>query len=134
MELIAIPIFLILIFMWVPGLRLAVEAARTGQDKLRTSVIIGACASGVFVISLGVPLIVLREEPVNWWMLLMWMTLEYLVVAIVAFTLVYAFRDNGRRPLLITASVLFIAAGAYPVAWFTVVRPLVKLLGVEMTG
>ncbi|MEO7700689.1 MAG: hypothetical protein ABIZ04_15815 [Opitutus sp.] len=135
MDLIALPLLLVLLFMWVPGLRLAAEAVRTDDDRKTPAVVaigVGVCA--VVAVGFGAPLLFLDHEPLNMWKLLSSMTLEYTVAASVAWNLILRFRSSRKRPFLIGASTLFIAAGLYPITWFTIIGPLVSYFDIHRTG
>ena len=135
MDFIALPLLLVLLFMWVPGLRLANEAVRSadnGNAPAAVAIGVGVCAA--FVLGFCAPLLFLHHKPLNMWMLLLSMTLEYTVAAIAGLCLILRFRSSRRRALLIGAATLFIAAGLYPITWFTIIDPLVKSLGIERTG
>jgi hypothetical protein len=135
MELVALPLLLAFLLLWIPGLRLAIKASRSEhgtETPASVWIVFGVCAA--FVVGLGAPLLILHHRALNMWMLLLWMTLEYAVAAIVGLGLIVRFRSNGKRTFLIAASTLFIAVGLYPVTWFTVIGPLITYLGIERTG
>jgi CDP-diglyceride synthetase len=134
MELLILPFFCLMLFLWVPGLRLTVEAMRSAQDKARAAGAIGLALLTEFLLAYCGPLVFLRHERLNMWSLLFWMTLGFIIASVVGWRMIRAFRATGKRPFLIVASSLFISAGSFPVAWFTIVAPLVKLFGIERTG
>jgi len=131
MEFLLFPILLAMLFLAVPAVNLVAGAYQRSRRKSSTLAWFFGATVTVFVIAFVAPHAWFHPQVSHSWNLLLGLTATHLALAFIGCILGFGSRPAEDSLFRILAAALIVSAALFPIGWFTLTAPLLKLLSVE---
>jgi hypothetical protein len=131
MEFIFSPILLGMLFLAVPGVRLAVDAFQRSQQKSATLASFFGATLGILLLAFVTPHAFFFNRTVVTGNLLVGLTAAHLAIGFFGCVLGARSRSIQDNRFRVPAAALLMSAALFPIAWFTLTGPLLRLFSVE---